>query len=162
MVSVARPADWRQPGARNESRALIDYDEIDALLKAIDVMARVDETSPRLVGFEARYRTLGDLEIGVFRQTRSGNAVMMSTGICDRATGTLSLDDLAKVKAMIRKQKVGSTNWKLQALLIPPTDGGWIQARPTEGLVVVRTTSYSRLAGINRSTNSRWWNSRVL
>lgn len=88
-----------------ESRAFIDYDEIDPLLNAIDVMSRVDETASKLVGFEARYRTKGDLELAVFRQTRSGNAVLMTTGICDRVTGTLSLDDFAKVKAMIQEAK---------------------------------------------------------
>lgn len=88
-----------------ESRAFIDYDEIDGLLNAIDVMSRVDETTTRLVGFEARYRTQGDLEIAVFRQTRSGNAVTLTTGICERVTGALSLDDLAKVKAMIQEAK---------------------------------------------------------
>ena len=88
-----------------ESRAFIDYEEIDLLLNAIDVMARVDETVTKLVGFEARYRTKGDLELAVFRQTRSGNAVLMTTGICDRVTGTLSLDDFAKVKAMIQEAK---------------------------------------------------------
>lgn len=89
----------------NESRAFIDYDEIDPLLSAIDTMSRVDETATKLVGFEARYRTSGDLEIAVFRQTRSGNAVTLSTGICDRVTGTLSLDDFAKVRAMIQEAK---------------------------------------------------------
>ena len=89
----------------NESRAFIDYDELDELLNAIDVMSRVDETTTKLVGFEARFRTLGDLEIAVFRQTRSGNAVTLTTGICDRVTGALSLDDLAKVKAMIQEAK---------------------------------------------------------
>ena len=48
---------------------------------------------------------MGDLEIAVFRQTRSGAAVIMSTGICDRATATLSLDDLAKIRAMIQEAK---------------------------------------------------------
>ena len=103
----------REPGERsgegrerpNENRAFIDYEEIDSLLNAIDVISRVDETATKLVGFEARYRTLGDLEVAVFRQTRSGNAVIISTGICDRATQTLSLDDLAKVKAMIQEAK---------------------------------------------------------
>ncbi|HEX5966368.1 MAG TPA: hypothetical protein VFY51_10575 [Pyrinomonadaceae bacterium] len=89
----------------NESRAFIDYDEIDSLLSAIDTMSRVDETTTKLVGFEARYRTSGDLEIAVFRQTRSGNAVTMSTGICDRVTGTLTLDEFAKVRAMIQEAK---------------------------------------------------------
>jgi hypothetical protein len=88
-----------------ESRAFIDYDEIDHLLNAIDIISRVDETTTKLVGFEARYRTSGDLELAVFRQTRSGNAVTMSTGICDRVTATFSLDDLAKVKAMIQEAK---------------------------------------------------------
>jgi hypothetical protein len=100
----AQPAgDNRQ--RTEESRAFIDYEEIDKLLDAIDVMSRVDETATKLVGFEARYRTKGDLEIAVFRQTRSGNAVMLSTGICDRVRLTLSLDDFAKVKAMIQEAK---------------------------------------------------------
>jgi hypothetical protein len=88
-----------------ESRAFIDYDEIDALLSAIDVLSRVDENSTKLAGFEARYRTSGDLEIAVFRQTRSGNAVLLSTGICDRVTGIVTLDDLAKIKAMVQEAK---------------------------------------------------------
>jgi hypothetical protein len=83
----------------------VDYDEIDSLLNAIDTVTRVDETTTKLAGFEARYRTLGDLEIGVFRQTRSGTAVILTTGICDRATQTLTLDDLAKVRALILEAK---------------------------------------------------------
>ena len=89
----------------HESRAFVDYEEIDTLLNAIDVISRVDETTTKLVGFEARYRTYGDLEIAVFRQTRSGNAVTLSTGICEQVTAALSLDDLAKVKAMIQEAK---------------------------------------------------------
>jgi hypothetical protein len=96
----------REGGERpNENRAFVDYEEIDPLLNAIDVVSRVDETMTKLVGFEAKYRTKGDLEIGVFRQTRSGTAAIMTTGICDRATQTFSLDDLAKVKAMIQEAK---------------------------------------------------------
>ena len=96
----------REGGERPEdNRAFVDYEEIDSLLNAIDAIGRVDETATKLVGFEARYKTLGDLEISVFRQTRSGTAVIISTGICDRATPTLSLDDLGKVKAMIQEAK---------------------------------------------------------
>jgi len=87
------------------NRAFIDYEEIDPLLNAIDAIARIDETATKLAGFEAKYKTLGDLEIGVFRQTSRGTAVIMTTGICDRATQTLSLDDLAKIKAMIQEAK---------------------------------------------------------
>jgi hypothetical protein len=96
----------REEGGRaDDNRAFVDYEELDALLNAIDAMVRVDETMTRMPGFEARYKSLGDLEIGVFRQTRSGTAVILATGICDRATQTMTLDDLAKVKAMIQEAK---------------------------------------------------------
>jgi len=96
----------REEGGRvDDNRAFIDYEEIDPLLTAIDAVARVDETQARMPGFEARYKTLGDFEISVFRQTRSGTAVLLATGLCDRATQTMSLDDLGKVKAMIQEAK---------------------------------------------------------
>lgn len=96
----------REGGERpNENRAFIDYEELDALLNAIDAVSRVDETATRLASFEAKYKTMGDLELGVFRQTQRGTAVILSTGICDRATQTMTLDDLAKVKAMIQEAK---------------------------------------------------------
>ena len=90
----------------SDNRAYVDYDEIDQLLNAIDTVSRADETMTKLAGFEAKYKTLGDLEIDVFRQTRSGTAVVLTTGICDRATQTLTLDDLAKVKALIQEAKL--------------------------------------------------------
>ena len=96
----------REGGERPEdNRAFVDYEEIDSLLNAIDAVSRVDETTTKLAGFEAKYKTLGDLEINVFRQTSRGTAVILTTGICDRATQTLSLDDLAKVRAMIQEAK---------------------------------------------------------
>ena len=107
---VVRVLDERPPGENrnqrpNENRAFVDYEEIDSLLNAIDAIGRVDETITKLAGFEARYRTQGDLELSVFRQTRTGTAVIMRTGICDHATQTLTLDDLAKVKAMLQEAK---------------------------------------------------------
>ncbi len=96
----------REGGERpNENRAFVDYEELDPLLNAIDVLARVDETTTKHPGFEARYLTKGDLELSVFRQTRSGTAVTLRTGLCDYATVTLTLDDLAKLKAMIQEAK---------------------------------------------------------
>lgn len=97
----------REGGERpRENRAFIDYEEIDPLLNAIDVISRADETVTKLAGFEARYRTLGDLEITVFRQTSRGNAVSMTTGVCEHATQTLTLDELAKIRAMIQEAKM--------------------------------------------------------
>lgn len=88
-----------------DNRAFVDYEEIDPLLNAIDAASRIDETTTKFPGFEAKYRTLGDLEITVFRQTRAGNAAIMTTGVCEQARTSLSLDELAKVRAMIQEAK---------------------------------------------------------
>ncbi|HSK62329.1 MAG TPA: hypothetical protein VK893_00750 [Pyrinomonadaceae bacterium] len=101
IVISLREEDQR----REDNRAFIDYDEIGLLLNAIDVVSRIDETVTRLPGFEARYKTKGDFEIVVFRQTQRGTAVLLTTGICDRARQTMTLDDLAKIKAMIQEAK---------------------------------------------------------
>jgi hypothetical protein len=96
----------RDTGERpREARALIDYDEINPLLNAIDTASKVDENATRLTGFEARYRTIGDLEIVVFRQTRSGTAVTLTAGLCDKVTESLTLDELARLRAMIAEAK---------------------------------------------------------
>lgn len=88
-----------------ENRSFVDYEEIDKLLKALDAISRVNESITKLASFEARYRTLGDLEINVFRQSRSGTAVSLSSGICDRVTALLTLDELDRLKAHIVETK---------------------------------------------------------
>ena len=88
-----------------ENRAYIDYDEIDGLLAGIDSVSRVNETMTKLAGFEGKYRTLGDFEVDVFRQTRSGNAVNLMSGVCDQVRITMSLDELIKVRAMVAEAK---------------------------------------------------------
>jgi len=89
----------------DNNRAFIDYDDIDPLLNAIDTLSRVDETATKLTNFEARYRTQGDFEVTVFRQTRSGTAARISAGLCNEGTVSLSLDELAKLRAMIKEAK---------------------------------------------------------
>jgi len=88
-----------------ENRTFIDYQEIDRLIKGMESVARVNETITKLAGFEARYRTLGDLEINVFRQTRSGTAASLSSGICDRVTALMTLDDLERLRGHIIEAK---------------------------------------------------------
>jgi hypothetical protein len=88
-----------------ENRSFIDYEEIDRLLRGIDAVSRANESITKLASFEARYRTSGDLEINVFRQSRSGTAASVSSGICDRVTSLLTLDELDKLKAHIVEAK---------------------------------------------------------
>jgi hypothetical protein len=104
VVTLRDPAE--RPGEpTRENRALIDYEETVPLLNAIDAASKVSESATKLVGFEARYRTLGDLEIVVFRQTRTGNAVSLTAGLCDKTTQFLTLDEFAKFRAMIAEAK---------------------------------------------------------
>jgi len=94
------------PNQPMDNRAFVDYADLDELLKAIDTLSQVDESITKLVGFEAHYHTVGDLELRVFRQTQRGTAVTVQTGICNHATQLLSLDELAKFKALILEAKV--------------------------------------------------------
>ena len=71
----------------------------------MEAVARVNEGMTKLAGFEARYRTLGDLEINVFRQTRSGTAATLTSGICDRVTGYMTLDELDKLRGHLMEAK---------------------------------------------------------
>jgi hypothetical protein len=96
----------RDPGENGrENRSLVDYDEIDRLLQAIDTVSRVNESVTKLASFEARYRTFGDLEINVFRQSRSGTAASLTVGICDRVVAQMTLDELDRFKAHIVEAK---------------------------------------------------------
>ena len=99
---IALRESGEKPG---ENRSFIDYEEIDRLLRALDTISKVNESVTKLPGFEARYRTLGDLEFNVFRQSRSGIAASVSAGICDRVTGLLTLDELDRLKADIVEAK---------------------------------------------------------
>ena len=90
----------------DESRSFIDYEEIDRTIKAWDQVARTDDTITKLNNFESRYRTKGDLEIAVFRQTPGGSvAASISGGLCDRVRIFLSLDELIKLRHMIVQAK---------------------------------------------------------
>ncbi len=89
-----------------ENRSYIDYEEIDPLIRGIESVGRVNESVTKLASFEARYRTLGDLEVVVFRQGRaSGTAASVTSGICEKVTGLLTLDDLETLKAHIIEAK---------------------------------------------------------
>jgi hypothetical protein len=89
-----------------ESRTFVDYEEIDRLIRALESLTRVNESVTKLVGFEGRYRTLGDLEIAVFRQSRaSGTAASLSSGICDRVTGMLTIDEVDRFRAHLIEAK---------------------------------------------------------
>jgi hypothetical protein len=93
-------------GPAGEVRSLIHYDEIDALLRAMDAAAKASESITRLSHFEVHYRTKGDFEVLVFKQLENNVvAAAIEGGFFDRARLYLSIDDLVKVRWMIAQAK---------------------------------------------------------
>jgi hypothetical protein len=93
-------------GPADEIRSLIDYDEIDALLRAMDAAAKASESITRLSHFEVRYRTKGDFEIMVFKQLENNVvAAAIEGGFFERSRLYLSIEDLVKVRWMIAQAK---------------------------------------------------------
>ena len=92
-------------GPSGEIRALIDYDEIDPLVKAFDAVAKSDDSITRLTHFETRYRTKADFEIMVFRQVSGGVAAAVEGGFFDRSRLLMTLDDFVKLRWMIVQAK---------------------------------------------------------
>ncbi len=101
-VVITIVADGGPPG---DIRSLIDYDEIDPLLKAFDSAAKADETITKLTHFEARYRTKGDFEIMVFKQISGGVLTAVEGGFFDRSRLLLPLDDFIKLRWRIAEAK---------------------------------------------------------
>jgi hypothetical protein len=91
--------------ASGEVRCLIDYEEIDDLVRAFDVMAKAEDSVTKLGNFEAHYRTMGDFEIIVFKQTTGGIAAAIEGGFYDRTRLFLTLEELTKLRWMIVQAK---------------------------------------------------------
>ena len=93
-------------GPTGEIRSLIDYDEIDALVKAMDTAAKAGDGISRLSHFEVRYRTKGDFEIMVFKQMENNAiAAAIEGGFFERSRLYLTIDDLTKLRWMISQAK---------------------------------------------------------
>ena len=92
-------------GPAGEIRALIDYDEIDSLIKAFDTIAKSGDSITRLTHFETRYRTKADFEIMVFKQVSGGVAAAVEGGFFDRSRLLMTLDDFVKLRWMIVQAK---------------------------------------------------------
>ena len=92
-------------GPAGEIRALIDYEELDSLIKAFDTVAKSDESITRLTHFETRYRTKADFEIMVFKQVSGGVAAAVEGGFFDRSRLLMTLEDFVKLRWMIVQAK---------------------------------------------------------
>ena len=90
----------------DEIRSMIDYEEIDALVKMVDTMIKADDNVTKLSHFEERYRTRGDFEVLVFKQqTGTSVAAAIEGGFFDRLRLFMIMDDLIKFRYMIVQAK---------------------------------------------------------
>lgn len=106
IVELREFARQEAAGPADEGRVFIDYEEIDPLIAAWDRVARTDDTVTKLNNFESHYRSRGDMEVSVFRQSPGGAvAAAVSGGVCDRVRILFSLDELNKLRFMIVQAK---------------------------------------------------------
>jgi len=90
----------------DEIRSMIDYEEIDGLVKMVDTMIKADDNVTKLSHFEERYRTRGDFEVMVFKQqTGTSVAAAIEGGFFDRLRLFMIMDDLIKFRYMIVQAK---------------------------------------------------------
>lgn len=93
-------------GNFQESRIIIDYDELDSVLAAIDYIAKVDLSVTTLPSFSAVYRTRGDLRFLAYNSTqRTGTVQALQTGYSDTNRIPLAPDQLTDFKVLMRGAK---------------------------------------------------------
>jgi hypothetical protein len=95
----------------SEIQSFIDYEEIDPLIRGLDVVARADDRITKMPSFSASYRTRDDFGIVVFKQTRAGIAVRLEgsglngSGGIERVTIFITLDELNRLRGIILEAK---------------------------------------------------------
>lgn len=88
-----------------EARTYVDYDEIDALIRALDSISKI-ERSATLENFEAQYRTRGELAVATFIRPNGTLQAEVSIGIFRKASVNVSLGKLADFRKLIADAKL--------------------------------------------------------
>jgi hypothetical protein len=88
-----------------EARSLIDYEEIDRLVKALDLLVKADDSITKLTHFEIRYRTRGDFEVMTIKQPNDSVVVAIEGGFFERTRLFLTPDELTKLRWLIAQAK---------------------------------------------------------
>ncbi len=91
-------------GGQQRDGTLVDYDELDSLIRAMEYLGKVDWSVTTLTSFEARYTTKGGLRLAALGRKRTGTieyAVWSGRG--GNATLMLSLTQLAQLRDFIEQ-----------------------------------------------------------
>jgi hypothetical protein len=92
-----------------EDTSFIDYDELDALLKGMEYISKVDFTVSSLTSFDASFTTKGGLRVAAHGSRRTGfiEASVQSQGSrFSRAGVSISMTELAQFRVLMEQAKV--------------------------------------------------------
>jgi len=94
-------------GGQQQDTTIIDYDEMDSLLKAIDYLSRVDGTVTPWPSFDATYTTRGGLRLAAFSSQRTGTIgfALRSGRLSKKTVVQLSRDQLVQFQGLIGQAK---------------------------------------------------------
>lgn len=96
----------REAGKPERSNtSFVDYDEIDPLLKGLEYLGKVDNSVTQLKGFEADYRTRGDLLFSAFSGRGNSVTIAVSSGAIRPTTSFFRLEDLRAIMGLIIEAK---------------------------------------------------------
>ena len=95
-----------RPGGRDQPPrvALVDYDEIEPLVRGVDAIWRSGRAVTRLQDYQASYRTHGGFEVATFGRGQPGVAAL-SAGWTDRAAAVIPVSELQKLGELLAAAK---------------------------------------------------------
>jgi len=99
-VGVEIEETGRSSERSDVEKIYVDYDELDALVKAIDYIIKI-EKSTTLENFEAQYKTKADLTVTTFNRATGMLRAAVSSGLFGRARVGLTLGSLADFRKLI-------------------------------------------------------------
>ncbi|HZQ48021.1 MAG TPA: hypothetical protein VFC07_13470 [Verrucomicrobiae bacterium] len=90
---------------QTEDRVVVDYDELNGLLGAIDYLAKVDWTATPLASFDASFTTKGGLRVAAFSSKRA-EAIVYSVRSSRMNKGVaLGLGQLTQLRQLLGQAK---------------------------------------------------------
>jgi hypothetical protein len=89
-----------------DDRSFVDYEEIPALLKGLEYIAKVDHSVTTLNDFQADYRTKGDLMISTFSSsTIGGTAAAVQSGRIGAVSVIINMEALQQLRSVLEQAK---------------------------------------------------------
>jgi hypothetical protein len=85
------------------STSYIDEDELDALIKGIDYISKIEKSVTKLRDFEAIYSTRGDLRVVVFSNSDGKLSAAITSGRIGAASTFIEMPQLAEFRGLILK-----------------------------------------------------------